>query len=66
MPDPVVASTQLQCAKLPDPFACPSAPLLAQLFLVYYGSGQFRPFFQSIGLWWLFRDASSPWRASTW
>ena len=32
-------------------------PMLAQLFLVYYGSGQFRPFFESIGLWWLFRDA---------
>lgn len=32
-------------------------PLLAQLFLVYYGSGQFRGFFESIGLWWLFRDA---------
>jgi polar amino acid transport system permease protein len=32
-------------------------PLLAQLFLVYYGSGQFRPFLESIGLWWLFRDA---------
>ena len=32
-------------------------PLLAQLFLVYYGSGEFRFFFESIGLWWLFRDA---------
>jgi len=32
-------------------------PLLAQLFLVYYGSGQFRGLFESIGLWWLFRDA---------
>jgi len=32
-------------------------PLLAQLFLVYYGSGQFRPFLDSIGLWWFFRDA---------
>jgi polar amino acid transport system permease protein len=32
-------------------------PLLAQTFLIYYGSGQFRPFFQSIGLWWLFREA---------
>ena len=31
-------------------------PLLAQMFLIYYGSGQFRPFFQSIGLWWFFRD----------
>jgi polar amino acid transport system permease protein len=32
-------------------------PLLAQVFLVYYGSGQFRPFFESAGLWWFFRDA---------
>ncbi len=32
-------------------------PLLAQLFLVYYGSGQFREAFESIGLWWLFREA---------
>ncbi len=32
-------------------------PLLAQLFLVYYGSGQFRPFLDSVGLWWFFRSA---------
>ncbi|MEM9206953.1 MAG: ABC transporter permease [Pseudomonadota bacterium] len=32
-------------------------PLLAQVFLIYYGAGQFRPFFESIGLWWFFRDA---------
>ena len=32
-------------------------PLLAQVFLVYYGSGEFRTFFESIGLWWFFRDA---------
>jgi polar amino acid transport system permease protein len=32
-------------------------PLLAQVFLVYYGSGEFRPFLESIGLWWFFRDA---------
>ena len=34
-------------------------PLLAQLFLLYYGFGQFRPFWQDIGLWWLFRDSWS-------
>ena len=28
-----------------------------QLFLVYYGSGQFRPFLDQIGLWVLFREA---------
>lgn len=32
-------------------------PLLVQIFLIYYGSGQFRPFFQELGLWGLFRDA---------
>jgi polar amino acid transport system permease protein len=32
-------------------------PLLAQLYLIYYGSGQFRPFLTDIGLWSFFRDA---------
>jgi polar amino acid transport system permease protein len=32
-------------------------PLLCQLYLVYYGAGEVRPFFTSIGLWWFFRDA---------
>ena len=32
-------------------------PLLVQLFLVYYGSGQFSAFLESIGLWGLFREA---------
>lgn len=32
-------------------------PLLVQLFLVYYGSGQFRPFLDQVGLWFLFREA---------
>tara|TARA_B100000767_G_scaffold205320_1_gene192122 strand:- start:937 stop:1650 length:714 start_codon:yes stop_codon:yes gene_type:complete len=31
-------------------------PLIAQLFLVYYGSGQFRPFLDEYGLWTFFRD----------
>lgn len=31
-------------------------PLLAQLFLIYYGAGQFFQFWQSIGLWWFLRD----------
>ena len=34
-----------------------SSPLLVQIFLIYYGSGQFRSLFESIGLWVLFRDA---------
>lgn len=33
-------------------------PLLAQLFLVYYGAGQFHEQLQAIGVWWLFRE---PW-----
>jgi polar amino acid transport system permease protein len=32
-------------------------PLIAQLFLVYYGLGSFRPQMDAIGLWWFFRDA---------
>lgn len=32
-------------------------PLLAQIFLVYYGAGQFRPQLDAIGLWGFFRDA---------
>lgn len=31
-------------------------PLLAQLFLVYYGSGQFRHELSNLGLWWFFRE----------
>ena len=31
-------------------------PLLAQMFLIYYGSGQFRPELQAVGLWGFFRD----------
>ncbi len=32
-------------------------PLLAQLFLIYYGLGQFRPQLEAIGMWWFFREA---------
>lgn len=32
-------------------------PLLCQLYLVYYGAGELRPFLTSLGLWWFFRDA---------
>lgn len=34
-------------------------PLLAQLFLFYYGFGSFRHFWQDLNLWWFFRDAWS-------
>jgi octopine/nopaline transport system permease protein len=31
-------------------------PLLVQIFLIYYGLGQFRPALQAMGLWSLFRE----------
>ncbi|MGY6126727.1 ABC transporter permease (plasmid) [Paraburkholderia strydomiana] len=31
-------------------------PLLAQLFFIYYGSGQFEPWLRQVGLWIFFRD----------
>jgi polar amino acid transport system permease protein len=31
-------------------------PLLGQLFLIYYGAGEFRMALQSVGLWTFFRD----------
>jgi len=34
-----------------------STPLLVQIFLIYYGSGQFRPFFEDIGLWYFLRES---------
>lgn len=33
------------------------SPLLAQLFMLYYGLGSFEHFWESAGLWWFFRDA---------
>jgi polar amino acid transport system permease protein len=32
-------------------------PLIAQLFLIYYGAGQFVGPLKAVGLWWFFRDA---------
>jgi polar amino acid transport system permease protein len=32
-------------------------PLLCQLYLLYYGAGEVRPFLQSIDMWWFFREA---------
>ena len=34
-----------------------STPLLVQIYLIYYGSGQFRHFLQDAGLWIFFREA---------
>jgi polar amino acid transport system permease protein len=32
-------------------------PLLVQIFIIYYGLGQFHKELKAIGLWWFFRDA---------
>ncbi|WP_420393409.1 ABC transporter permease [Acuticoccus sp.] len=32
------------------------SPLLAQLFLIYYGAGQFADFWESVGLWWFLSE----------
>jgi polar amino acid transport system permease protein len=32
-------------------------PLIAQLYLIYYGLGNFRAAFESVDLWWFFREA---------
>lgn len=32
-------------------------PLLCQLYLVYYGAGEVRPWLTGAGVWWFFRDA---------
>ena len=32
-------------------------PLLCQLYLVYYGAGEIRPWLTGLGAWWFFRDA---------
>ena len=37
-------------------FALRGTPLLAQLFLIYYGAGQFRPSLEALGLWQFFRS----------
>ncbi len=61
-------SYPLACARMSDNplFSAPAlayvtffrgTPLLCQLYLVYYGAGEVRPFLTSIGVWWFFRDA---------
>jgi octopine/nopaline transport system permease protein len=37
-------------------FVFRGTPLLVQIFLIYYGLGQFRPLLQEWGLWWFFRE----------
>ena len=38
-------------------FVFRGTPLLVQIFLIYYGLGQFRPSLQAWGIWWFFREA---------
>lgn len=37
-------------------FVFRGTPLLVQVFLIYYGLGQFRPFLQELDVWWFFRS----------
>jgi octopine/nopaline transport system permease protein len=37
-------------------FVFRGSPLLVQMFLIYYGLGQFRPLLQEFGLWGIFRE----------
>lgn len=37
-------------------FVFRGTPLLVQIYLIYYGLGQFRPELQAAGLWWFFRE----------
>ena len=37
-------------------FVFRGTPLLVQVFLIYYGLGQFRPSLQAANLWWFFRE----------
>ncbi len=37
-------------------FVFRGTPLLVQIFLIYYGLGQFRPTLQAWGIWWFFRE----------
>ena len=37
-------------------FVFRGTPLLVQVFLIYYGLGQFRPALQELGVWWFFRE----------
>lgn len=37
-------------------FVFRGTPLLVQIFLIYYGLGQFRPSLQALNIWWFFRE----------
>ena len=52
----VYASKPIGAALFAYTYVFRGTPLLAQLFLVYYGSAQFQASLAAAGLWWLFRD----------
>jgi polar amino acid transport system permease protein len=52
----VFASRPVSAALFVYTYVFRGTPLLAQLFLVYYGSAQFQEALSAAGLWWLFRD----------
>ena len=52
----VFGSRPLSAALFGYTYVFRGTPILAQLFLIYYGSAQFQPALSAAGLWWLFRD----------
>jgi len=52
----VFASKPVSAALFAYTYIFRGTPLLAQLFLIYYGSAQFQAALAAAGLWWLFRD----------
>ncbi|MBI4724287.1 MAG: ABC transporter permease subunit [Rhodomicrobium sp.] len=52
----VFASKPVSAALFAYTYVFRGTPLLAQLFLIYYGSAQFQASLSAAGLWWLFRD----------
>ena len=43
-------------AWIAESFVFRGTPLLVQVFLIYYGLGQFRPVLDDMGIWWFFRS----------
>ncbi len=61
IPLAVMRVSRLRCLWMPVyafTFYFRGTPLLVQIFLIYYGSGQFQVFLDSVGLWHFFK---SPW-----
>lgn len=64
IPLAVMRVSKLRCLWMPVyafTFYFRGTPLLVQIFLIYYGSGQFQVFLDSVGLWHFFK---SPWFCS--